>query len=194
MKRLDCVAASTNISLPPCAGAFASTTTTLQRAGHANVALTLTNHTDYLTVAIPPGTTPWPARGVWVLNVQTTCGCYTAQVYVDCPAPQLTGVYSPTGTGLPAVTCCAPPGSIAVDVLSLNPPELEVEGYPNATLLVDDGAAYAIRLGSPVTGLYRWLDEDGNLLASGSYGSNGTTAFHPLDLTCGTYYLAPPGA
>ena len=91
MKRLDCEEQSTQVKLPPCAGALALVTATLTREGHTAVPLVLTEQpNDLITVAIQdplPANVPFPKRGIWLLNIQTPCGCYQAPVYVDCPAP-----------------------------------------------------------------------------------------------------------
>lgn len=199
MKRLDCDEQSTNLKLPPCAGAFSTVVAKLVRLHHVEVPLELTQSEtdpDLITVAIPdplPSTVPYPKRGVWTLSVQTDCGCYEAPVYIDCPPPAFAGVHRPTASQGPSTECCIPEDALTFTVLSLSPPEIEAEGYPDAELLVDDGAAYAVRLGvaAPSVG-YRWINEDGVVLATGTFAALGTTQYHDIELTCATYALLPP--
>ena len=199
MKRFDCDEQSTNLKLPPCAGAFSTVVAKLVRLHHIDVPLELTQSTvdpELIEVSIPdplPANVPYPKRGVWKLSVQTDCGCYEAPVYVDCPPPALAGVHTATSNQGPSIECCIPEDAITFTVLSLSPPTIEAEGYPTAALLVDDGAAYAVRLGvtAPWVG-YQWINEDGFVLATGTFGPLGTTQYHDIELTCATYALIAP--
>ena len=197
MKRLDCEEQSTQVKLPPCAGALALVTATLTREGHTAVPLVLTEQpNDLITVAIQdplPANVPFPKRGIWRLNIQTPCGCYEAPVYVDCPAPAFVATHTPTLVNGPSTECCVPEDALTFTVTSLGPPTLEAEGYPDAVLLMDDSAAYAVRLGvvAPTLG-YRWVNESGVTLATGTFGALGTTEYHDIDITCATYALLPP--
>lgn len=48
-----------------------------------------------------------PQAGVWTLNVQTSCGCFSAPVHIQCPAPALRPTHQPTSdTELPIPVCC----------------------------------------------------------------------------------------
>lgn len=199
MKKLDCDEQSTDLKLPPCAGAFSTVTAKLTRLHHTEVPLDLVQSTvdeHLITVSIPdplPANVPFPKRGVWTLSVQTDCGCYEAPVYVDCPPPAFAGVHNPTASQGPSTECCIPEDALTFTVLSLSPPEIEAEGYPTAALLVDDGAAYAVRLGVVAPWVnYRWINEDGVVLATGTFGPLGTTQYHDIELTCATYALIAP--
>jgi hypothetical protein len=198
MKRLDCDEQSTNLKLPPCAGAFSTVVAKLVRLHHVEVPLVLTQSAtdpDLITVAIPdplPTNVPFPKRGVWMLTVQTDCGCYEAPVYIDCPPPAFAGVHEGTLTEA-STECCIPEDALTFTVTSLSPPKIDTEGYPDSELLIDDGLAYAVRLGVTAPSVtYRWIDEDGIVLATGTYGALGTTEYHDLDLICATYALLPP--
>lgn len=196
MKRLDCQNQSTDMKLPPCAGALADVEAVLVRDSCTPVPLTLTDHGSYITVAIQnplPPSVPFPRRGVWTLSVKTKCGCYEAAVYVDCPGPQFLPVHDASLPIGPSTECCIPDDALTFTVTSLSPPTIEAEGYPDATLLVNDAAAYAVRLGviAPMVN-YRWINEDGIVLATGTFGALGTTEYHDIDLTCATYALLPP--
>lgn len=201
MKKLDCDNQSTDLKLPPCAGAFSTVSAKLMRLHHVEVPLDLVQSTvdpELVTFSIPdplPSNVPYPKRGVWKLSVQTDCGCYEAQVYVDCPPPAFAGVHTGTPNQGPSTECCIPDDALTFTVVSLSPPEIEAEGYPDAELLVDDGAAYAVRLGvTAPSATYRWINEDGVVLATGTFGAQGTTEYHDIELTCATYALLPPEA
>lgn len=201
MKRLDCEEQSTNLKLPPCAGAFSTVVAKLVRLHHIEVPLELTQSEtdpDLITVAIPdplPSTVPYPKRGVWTLSVQTDCGCYEAPVYIDCPPPAFAGVHRPTAAQGPSTECCIPEDALTFTVTSLSPPTIEAEGYPDATLLINDALNYAVRLGVTAPSVsYRWINEDGVVLATGNFGAFGLTQYHDLELTCATYALLPPEA
>lgn len=199
MKKLDCEDQSTDLKLPPCAGAFSTVSAKLMRLHHVEVPLDLVQspiNPELVTFSIPdplPSNVPYPKRGVWKLSVQTDCGCYEAQVYVDCPPPAFAGVHMGTPNQGPSIECCIPDGALTFTVVSLSPPTIEAEGYPDAELLVDDGAAYAVRLGvTAPSATYRWINEDGVVLATGTFGAQGTTEYHNIELTCATYALLPP--
>ena len=199
MKKLDCDNQSTDLKLPPCAGAFSTVSAKLMRLNHVDVPLVLTQSTvdeHLITLEIPdplPSNVPYPKRGVWKLSVQTDCGCYEAQVYVDCPPPAFAGVHTGTPNQGPSTECCIPDDALTFTVVSLSPPAIEAEGYPDAQLLIDDGAAYAVRLGvTAPSATYRWINEDGVVLATGAFGAQGTTESHDIELTCATYALLPP--
>lgn len=199
MKKLDCDNQSTDLKLPPCAGAFSTVSAKLMRLHHVEVPLDLVQSTvdpELVTFSIPdplPSNVPYPKRGVWKLSVQTDCGCYEAQVYVDCPPPAFAGVHTGTPNQGPSIECCIPDGALTFTVVGLSPPVIEAEGYPDAELLVDDGAAYAVRLGvTAPSATYRWINEDGVVLATGTFGAQGTTEYHDIELTCATYALLPP--
>ena len=199
MKKLDCEEQSTNLKLPPCAGAFSTVVAKLVRLHHIDVPLELTQSTvdpELIEVSIPdplPANVPFPKRGVWKLSVQTDCGCYEAPVYIDCPPPAFAGVHTATAAQGPSIECCIPEDALTFTVLSLSPPTIEAEGYPDAGLLVDDSASYAVRLGVAAPSVsYRWINEDGVVLAEGAFGALGTTQYHDIELTCATYALLPP--
>ena len=196
MKTLDCDHRFVAIRLPPCAGS--PPTAELMRLHHTSVPLVVTSPTVeddglyHFTFPEPfPAHIPYPARGVWKLSVTTGCGCYEALVYVNCPAPMFEPVHTPTAVNGPSIECCLLDTDIIFDVTSLSPPTIDVPEYSGATLLVDDAAAYAVRLNSAVTGQYQWIDDSGIVLASGTYGANGTTQYHDIELTCATYALRP---
>lgn len=195
MKTINCLTSEVALKLPDCAGELSSTVSFLSRKGHAAISLTLEQGAapGVVRIIIPDETDSCPARGVWTLNVQTVCGCYEAQVYLDCPPPALAGVHTPTASQGPSIECCIPEDALTFTVLSLSPPTIEAEGYPDAGLLVDDSASYAVRLGVAAPSVsYRWINEDGVVLAEGAFGALGTTQYHDIDLTCATYALLPP--
>ena len=199
MKRLACDAQSTDLKLPPCAGAFSAVVAKLVRLHHVEVPLDLVQSTvdpELIEVSIPdplPANVPFPKRGVWKLSVQTDCGCYEAPVYVDCPPPAFQSVHTGTPNQGPSIECCIPDDALTFTVTSLSPPTIEAEGYPDAQLLVDDGATYAVHLGvtAPWVG-YSWINEDGIVLATGTFAALGTTQYHDIELTCATYALIQP--
>lgn len=194
MKQLDCNHRTITMKLPPCAGAFS--TAKLTRLHHVDVPLTVVQLDGLITLSIPdplPSSVPYPKRGVWSLSLQTDCGCYEALVHVDCQPPAFAGVHTQTPFVGPSTECCIPEDALTFTVTNLSPPTIEAEGYPDAELLVNDAASFAIRLGvtAPSVG-YTWIDSDGAVLATGTFGSQGTTQYHEIDLSCTTYALIPP--
>ena len=187
MKTLDCEHTSLALRLPPCAGS--TPTAELTRANHVSVPLVQTGDGLFSLPDPFPAHIPFPARGVWQLNAETGCGCYTSPVYVDCARLQLAGVHTPTAPIGPSQECCVDEDDLLFEVTNLSPPTVTVSGYPSAQLLVDDGAGYALRLNAAVAGNYAILNESGVELARGVFGASGTTQFHVLDLTCATYIL-----
>lgn len=194
MRTLDCERTTVAISVPPCAGN--TPTAELQRANHVTIPLALTSDGELHTFAFPnpfPANIPFPARGVWKLSVETGCGCYEANVYVDCPAPMFVATHEASLVGGPSTECCADDNDILLHVTALAPPSVEVDGYPTATLLVDEAASYAFRLNDALMiGPYAITNESGVELAAGTFQALGTTQYHDLDLTCATYILKLP--
>lgn len=191
MKVLDCNNTSVTIIVPPCAGD--TPVAELQRANHVTVPLTGNAEGDFTFPSPFPANIPFPARGVWRLSVNTGCGCYEANVYVDCPAPMFESRHEGSLVGGPSTECCVDENDILLHVTALAPPSVEVDGYPTATLLVDEAASYAFRLNDALmTGPYTITNESGVELAAGTFGALGTTQYHDLDLTCTTYVLKLP--
>lgn len=182
MKVLDCENPSVQISLPPCAGDTA--VVELQRANYTTVPLALTE--DGYAFPDPfPANIPFPARGVWKLTAVTGCGCYETDVYVDCPAPQLVPLHTPTANA-EVIVCCEPDDAIGFSIETLDPPVVEVDDYPDAELVVDGDTA-ALDLGdASVTGGYTLYDDDGIPITEGEFTA-GVTEYH--ELTCTHYYL-----
>lgn len=197
MKRIDCETNDVSLKLPPCAGALLSVTATLTRPNYISVPLIVSQSlTDadqlLLTLPVPTVQVPAPARGVWTLIVTTPCGCFTAPVYTDCPPPQLAGVHYPTAITGPSIECCIPDNAISFWVTTLDPPTVEAEGYPAATLALNDALNFQFSTHvTPGFTQYDWIDEDGFVLATGAFLPNGTTQFHDIDLTCALYALVP---
>lgn len=196
MKTLDCEHPTIALRLPPCAGS--EPTAEITRAHHTTVPLTrvLVDADDGLFHFSFPDPFPahitFPARGVWALSALTGCGCYTSNVYVNCPAPMFASTHTATDVHDASQECCVDEDSILFTISSLDPPTVTVDGYPTAALLVNDAASYALRLNSELTGPYTILNESGVVLATGTLGGLGTTQFHALDLLCTTYVLQLP--
>lgn len=197
MKTLDCEHPTIALRLPPCAGS--EPTVELTRPHHTTVPMTrvaVAGDDGLYHFSFPapfPAHIPYPARGVWKLSALTGCGCYESNVYVNCPAPMFNSVHESTPVHDASQECCIDENDLLFTISSLEPPTVEVDGYPTAALLVNDAASYALRLNdNNVTGLYTITNESGVTLASGTFGPLGTTQYHPLDLTCATYVLKRP--
>ena len=194
MKTLDCEHPTIALRLPPCAGS--EPTAELTRAHHTTIPLERTQPVvddDGLFHFSMPSGVPFPARGVWKLSANTGCGCYEANVYVNCPAPSFEGAHMATPAHDASQECCIDDNDVLFTISKLDPPTVDVEGYPTAALLVNEAASYALRLNdNSVTGLYTITNESGVVLASGSFSGLGTTQYHPLDLMCATYVLKLP--
>lgn len=107
MIKLDCANASIHLLLPPCNEHIARAT--LTRAHCTTYELQAqVNPSDApegtVTFTIP--TDPPPARGVWQLTLDTDCGCFTMNVWVDCPPPRTVGTHQPTNEPGPTIVCC----------------------------------------------------------------------------------------
>lgn len=199
MKTLDCEHPTIALRLPPCAGS--EPTVELTRPHHTTVPMTrvaVVGDDGLYHFSFPapfPAHIPYPARGVWRLAALTGCGCYEANVYVNCPAPMFESVHMGTPAHDASQECCIDENDLLFTISSLEPPTVEVDGYPLAALLVNDAVSYALRLNdNTVTGLYTITNESGVTLASGTFGALGTTQYHPLDLTCATYVLKRPNS
>lgn len=107
MIRLDCENPTIRLYLPACGNELARAC--LTRHGFKPVELPAEINPE----GTPPGTvrltipTPPPCRGVWELKLRTNCCCFTAHVFVDCPAPQFQAEHQPTSdTPMPIPVCC----------------------------------------------------------------------------------------
>lgn len=197
MKTLDCEHPTIALRLPPCAGS--EPTVELTRPHHATVPMTraaVAGDDGLYHFSFPapfPAHIPYPARGVWKLAALTGCGCYESNVYVNCPAPMFESVHTPSLPNGPSQECCIDENDLLFTISSLEPPTVDVDGYPSAQLLVNEAASYALRLNdAAVGGLYTITNESSVVLASGSFSALGTTQYHALDLTCATYILKLP--
>lgn len=185
------------MQLSLCGGDVANVEASLIRVGCPKLLLTVAPVQDTLqhfTVAIPDPLPPgvdFPSEGVWKLSVLTACGCYDMSVYVECPGPSAPGTHHITPGSEGWIECCLPDDALTFKVTSLSPLVVKAEGYPDAALLHSD-AGYAVRLGVTAPSVqYHWTDANASVLASGTYGGQGTTLYHKIDITCATYALIP---
>lgn len=115
MIRVDCLTAPLQVAIPACA--TMPTKATLARAGRSAIDLTITYppgtppfpaNTQQTVGVTPPGTTP---RGVYTLRIESACGCFQTQVFVDtCQQPAHRGIHTPTFSPVPLPECCLPEG------------------------------------------------------------------------------------
>lgn len=106
MIRVDCRTVTIPLVLPDCTSEIISAT--LARAHRDSYALTAAidpSNPKLVQLSDLPQDAP---RGVYKLALQTNCGCFTAQVYVDCAAPAFAGTHYPTNPAGLIKACCEP--------------------------------------------------------------------------------------
>lgn len=115
MIRVDCLTAPLQIVIPACA--TVPTKATLSRADASAIELVIT----YLlgTPPFPPSTQQvigltipsTTRRGVYMLRVESACGCFQTQVFVNtCQPPAHQGLHTPTFPPTAVPECCLPEG------------------------------------------------------------------------------------
>jgi hypothetical protein len=161
---VDCDPLTIALHLPPCAGE-GPFVATLSKSSSTVVELTavIDPETSRLTLSNIPADT---ARGVWLLSVTTSCGCYSAKVFVDlCRAPRFLSTHTPTpGSDPAAQSCCDPEGFVGNLTIVNQPPteaeqvlEVDGEGLSSATLNAD-GDELVINLSVAATGTVQLVD------------------------------------
>lgn len=90
---ISCTTESLDLRIPECGGTEMTAFITKPNGLVKN--LTVSTEDEVIKL------TGWPegAKGSFTLCVQTQCGCYSQQVYLDCPAPENVPVNK--GSGLP---------------------------------------------------------------------------------------------
>lgn len=186
---IDCDPLSIPIFLPECAGE-GPFTATLTRHLEDLVTLTATfdAETSLLTLTGIPADT---RRGVWWLNVTTSCGCFEGKVFIDmCRTPRFPSTHTPTpdgGTGEVTV-CCDPVNTVGhFTVPPGEAPEItEVDGEITSVTLED--LTLTVVFNSSRTGVVTIVNSYGDVVASQAIEGSATAIFTLEEtLPCGTY-------
>jgi hypothetical protein len=105
--RVDCSTSIIAISLPLCASAPTRATLSRQDLSAIVLEIAAPNATGSIELTVPPTT----LRGVYMLKVQSDCGCFEAAVFVDtCNAPAIQSRHIPTFPPTQTPECCLPEG------------------------------------------------------------------------------------
>lgn len=102
MKRITCDPATIRLIVPMCSEQ--PTAASLSRRFCLTHVLTASAEGQVVTLSGIPEDIE---RGVWSLDIETPCGCYTTNVFLDmCPPPRFESVHTPTHDPNPVIECC----------------------------------------------------------------------------------------
>lgn len=182
---IDCEDPVLRLRLPPCAADVEAAT--LSRAHCPTYDLTAAIVDGDLHLS---GVPPDPRRGVWALNLQTNCGCFEADVFMDyCRAPGFIPTHHDDLHQEPIIQCCVPdliwPPTLGFtgpdgDLLEPSPPLSEFSVTPS-----DD--SFTVSLTPIPAGFTHWrlLDHEGRPVATGELPHIES----PIPIRCSTFYL-----
>lgn len=104
MQTLSCQNPVLNLRLPPCATDPTKALLNRNRCTPIEVALSIDAETRQVTLGPLPSTI---ARGVWMLQIITPCGCYHAPVWMEnCTPPAFPGEHLDTPAQGTIPVCC----------------------------------------------------------------------------------------
>lgn len=102
---IDCVDPTLALHLPPCAPAINAATLSQPRGPHLPLPVPQLTPERRLALTLPQDI----RRGVWELSLQTDCGCFVTDVFIDiCQRPALPGEHTPTADQTTHPECCVP--------------------------------------------------------------------------------------
>jgi hypothetical protein len=193
---IDCDPLTVPLYLPACAGA-GPFEATLTRCGADTLTLVATLDVPTQQLAIS-GIPADAKRGVWTLNVKTSCGCFNATVFLDlCRAPGFVPTHTPTpGVGTEVQVCCDPEGLLGHVIVGALAPyaaeyQLGVDGETVTSATLDvTGTTLTVVFSVLPTGPVRLHNSYGDLLSTQPAATTTVVFEFEEALPCDTYALS----